>query len=197
MTEPEIKKADPAEVQFDRKQLVKLIVELGPLIVLFIANSQLGIYWATGIFMVATVISLAVSRVVLGRIPMMPLVTALFVMVFGGLTIWLQDEQFIKIKPTIVYCLFAAILFGGLLAGKTFLKLALGEAFRLTDVGWRKLTVRWGGFFLFLALMNEIVWRNFSTDFWVGFKVFGAVPLLMLFAVAQVGLMQRYEQPGE
>ncbi len=197
MTEPEIKKADPAEVQFDRKQFVKLLVELGPLVVLFIANSQLGIYWATGIFMVATVISLAVSRVVLGRIPMMPLVTALFVMVFGGLTIWLQDEQFIKIKPTIVYCLFAGILFGGLLAGKTFLKLALGEAFRLTDEGWRKLTVRWGGFFLFLALMNEVVWRNFSTDFWVGFKVFGAVPLLMLFAVAQVGLMQRYEQPGE
>ncbi len=197
MTEPEIKKADPAEVQFDRKQLVKMLVEFGPLIVLFVANSQLGIYWATGIFMVATIISLAVSRVVLGRIPMMPLVTALFVMVFGGLTIWLQDEQFIKIKPTIVYCLFAAILFGGLIAGKTFLKLALGEAFRLTDVGWRKLTVRWGGFFLFLALLNEIVWRNFSTDFWVGFKVFGAVPLLMLFAVAQVGLMQRYEQPGE
>ncbi len=197
MTEPESKKAEPAEAEFDRKQVVKLLVEIGPLIVLFIANWQLGIYWATGIFMVATVLSLAVSRAVLGRIPMMPLVTALFVMVFGGLTIWLQDEHFIKIKPTIVYCLFAAILFGGLLAGKTFLKLALGEAFRLTDEGWRKLTVRWGGFFLFLALLNEIVWRNFSTDFWVGFKVFGAVPLLMLFAVAQVGLMQRYEQHSE
>ena len=197
MTEPEAKKAEPAEVKFDRKQVIKLLVEFGPLIVLFIANSQLGIYWATGIFMVATFVSLAVSRVVLGRIPMMPLVTALFVMVFGGLTIWLQDEQFIKVKPTIVYCLFAAILFGGLLAGKTFLKLALGEALRLTDEGWRKLTVRWGIFFLFLALLNEIVWRNFSTDFWVGFKVFGAVPLLMVFAVAQVGLMQRYEQPSE
>lgn len=197
MSEPEVKKSDPAEAQFDRKPLVKMLVEFGPLVVLFVANSQLGIYWATGIFMAATVISLAVSRVVLGRIPVMPLVTALFVMVFGGLTIWLQDEQFIKVKPTIVYCLFAAILFGGLLAGKTFLKLALGEAFRLTDEGWRKLTVRWGGFFLFLALVNEFVWRNFSTDFWVGFKVFGAIPLLMLFAVAQVGLMQRYEQPGE
>lgn len=197
MTESESKKTEPAEVEFDRKQLVKMAVELGPLIVLFIANSQLGIYWATGIFMVATIMSLAVSRVVLGRIPMMPLVTALFVMVFGGLTIWLQDEHFIKVKPTIVYFLFAAILFGGLLAGKTFLKYALGEAFRLTDEGWRKLTIRWGSFFVFLALLNEIVWRNFSTDFWVGFKVFGAVPLLMLFAVAQVGLMQRYEQPGE
>lgn len=197
MTELESKKAESAEVKIDRKQLVKMAVELGPLIVLFIANSQLGIYWATGIFMVATIVSLAVSRVVLGRIPMMPLVTALFVMVFGGLTIWLQDEHFIKVKPTIVYFLFAAILFGGLLAGKTFLKYALGEAFRLTDEGWRKLTVRWGSFFVFLALLNEIVWRNFSTDFWVGFKVFGAVPLLMLFAVAQVGLMQRYEQPGE
>ena len=197
MTESESKKTEPAEVEFDRKQLVKMAVELGPLIVLFIANSQLGIYWATGIFMVATIMSLAVSRVVLGRIPMMPLVTALFVMVFGGLTIWLQDEHFIKVKPTIVYFLFAAILFGGLLAGKTFLKYALGEAFRLTDEGWRKLTIRWGSFFVFLALLNEIVWRNFSSDFWVGFKVFGAVPLLMLFAVAQVGLMQRYEQPGE
>jgi intracellular septation protein len=197
MTEPEAKKDDVAEAQFDRKQLIKMLVEFGPLIALFVANSQLGIYWATGIFMAATIVSLAVSRVVLGRIPMMPLVTALFVMVFGGLTIWLQDEHFIKVKPTIVYCLFAAILFGGLLAGKTFLKLALGEAFRLTDEGWRKLTVRWGGFFLFLALLNEFVWRNFSTDFWVGFKVFGAIPLLMLFAVAQVGLLQRYEQSGE
>lgn len=183
-----------AAPELDRKQVIKLLVELGPLVVFFLANSQLGIFWGTGAFMAATVVSLAVSWVVLGRIPTMPLVTAVFVFVFGGLTLWLQDDQFIKIKPTIVNGLFSAILAGGLLLDKIFLKVVFGDVMRLTEVGWRKLTVRWSLFFLVLAGLNEIVWRSFSTDFWVSFKVFGIMPLTMAFAIAQVGLLKRYEQ---
>jgi intracellular septation protein len=180
--------------EMDRKQVIKLLVELGPLVVFFLANSQLGIFWGTGAFMAATIVSLVVSRAVLGRIPTMPLVTAVFVFVFGGLTLWLQDDQFIKIKPTIVNGLFSAILAGGLLADRIFLKVVFGDVMRLTEVGWRKLTVRWSLFFLVLAGLNEIVWRSFSTDFWVSFKVFGIMPLTMAFAIAQVGLLKRYEQ---
>ena len=176
------------------KEALKFLVEFGPLVIFFGFNYFGGIFWATAAFMVATLISLAVSRYTLGRIPVMPLVTAVFVFVFGGLTLWLQDEHFIKIKPTIVYCLFAAILLGGLFSGRTFLKSVFGEAFQLTDEGWRKLTVRWGSFFLFLAGLNEVVWRSFSTDTWVSFKLFGAIPLVMFFAMAQVGLIKRYEQ---
>ena len=184
--------ADPAP-EFDRKQIIKLLVELGPLVVFFVGNSRFGIFWGTGAFMIATIISLAVSRAVLGRIPTMPLVTGLFVMVFGGLTLWLQDDHFIKIKPTIVNAIFAAILFGGLATGRTFLKIVFGDVMRLTEDGWRQLTIRWGTFFVVLALLNELIWRNFSTDFWVSFKVFGIMPLTMAFAVAQVGLLKRHE----
>ena len=188
-------KAVPAAApELDRKQVIKLLVELGPLVVFFLANSRLGIFWGTGAFMAATVVSLVVSRAVLGRIPTMPLVTAVFVFVFGGLTLWLQDDQFIKIKPTIVNGLFSAILAGGLLADRIFLKVVFGDVMRLTEEGWRKLTIRWALFFLILAGLNEIVWRAFSTDFWVSFKVFGIMPLTMAFAIAQVGLLKRYEQ---
>ncbi len=180
--------------ELGRMQVIKLLVELGPLVVFFIGNSKFGIFWGTGAFMVATVVSLAVSRAVLGRIPTMPLVTAVFVFIFGGLTLWLQDDQFIKIKPTIVNALFAAILFGGLWAGRIFLKTVFGDVMRLTEEGWRKLTVRWGLFFVVLAVLNEVVWRSFSTDFWVSFKVFGIMPLTMAFALAQVGLLKRYEK---
>lgn len=188
-------KAVPAAApELDRKQVIKLLVELGPLVVFFLANSRLGIFWGTGAFMAATVVSLVVSRAVLGRIPTMPLVTAVFVFVFGGLTLWLQDDQFIKIKPTIVNGLFSAILAGGLLADRIFLKVVFGDVMRLTEEGWRKLTIRWALFFLILAGLNEIVWRAFSTDFWVSFKVFGIMPLTMAFAIAQVGLLKRHEQ---
>lgn len=185
--------ASEAEPEFDRKQVIKLLVELGPLVVFFIGNSRYGIFAGTGAFMVATLIALAVSRPLLGRIPTMPLVSGFFVIVFGGLTLWLQDDQFIKLKPTIVNGLFAAILFGGLAAGKSLLKIVFGDVFRLTEEGWRQLTFRWGVFFLLLAIVNEIVWRWFSTDFWVSFKVFGIMPITMAFAVAQVGLLKRHE----
>lgn len=176
-----------------RGQLLKLLVEVGPLVVFFVMNARAGIFWGTGAFMVAIVISLIASRILFGRVPVMPLVTGVFVLVFGGLTLWLQDEQFIKIKPTLVNALFAGALFTGLLTGRSLLKIVFGEVFRLTDEGWRKLTFRWACFFMFLAVLNEVMWRSFSTDVWVSFKVFGIMPLTMIFAIAQMGLLKQHE----
>lgn len=185
------------EATLDSRQLLKLAIELGPLAVFFIANAQGGIFWGTAAFMVATLVSLAAARTLLGRIAVMPLVTGVFVLIFGGLTIWLQDELFIKMKPTIVNSLFAAILIGGLLAGHALLRHLFGEVFQLTDEGWRRLTLRWALFFCALAVLNEVVWRNFSTDTWVSFKVFGIMPLTMIFAVAQIGLLKTYDASGK
>jgi len=180
-----------------KAQLLKLAVEVGPLLVFFLVNARAGIFWGTGIFMGATLASLVASRILFGRIPVMPLVSGACVIVFGGLTLWLQDDHFIKIKPTIVNALFAGALFFGLLAGQPLLRLVFGEVFRLSDEGWRKLTLRWACFFMFLAVLNEIMWRSFSTDTWVNFKVFAVMPLTMAFAVAQVGLLRQYEQHAE
>lgn len=177
----------------DKEQFLKLLVELGPLVVFFATNSQAGIFYGTGAFMVATLISLVISRAMFGKVPVMPLVTGFFVLVFGGLTLLLQDELFIKMKPTIVNGIFAAILTGGMLMGRTLLKHVFGEVFRLTEEGWQKLSWRWILFFVFLALLNEIVWRNFSTDFWVSFKLFGIMPITMVFGMFQIGLLQKYE----
>ena len=193
MTENEKDAAAPAEPEFDRKLAIKLVVELGPLVVFFVANARLNIFYGTGMFMVATLLALLASRALLGRIPTMPLVSGFFVLVFGGLTLWLHDDQFIKMKPTIVNGLFSIILFAGLATGRIFLKVVFGDVFRLTEDGWRKLTARWGLFFLFLAALNEVVWRTSSTDFWVSFKVFGIMPITMAFAIAQVGLLKRHE----
>ncbi len=176
------------------KQVLKLLLELGPLAVFFLANWFGGIFWGTGCFMAATVLSLCISRAVFGKLPLMPLVTGVFVVVFGALTLWLQDDLFIKVKPTVVNLLFAGILFTGLLFGQSLLKYVFGEVFRLTEEGWRVLTIRWACFFLFLAGLNEIVWRTMSTDFWVSFKVFGLVPLSMAFAIAQIGVIKKYEK---
>jgi intracellular septation protein len=180
-----------------RAQLLKLLVEVGPLVVFFVTNARAGIYWGTGTFMAATFVSLAASRILFGRIPVMPLVSGVCVLVFGGLTLWLQDDHFIKIKPTIVNGLFAVALFGGLLAGHSLLRVVFGEVFRLTEDGWRKLTLRWACFFVLLAVLNEIVWRSFSTDVWVSFKLFAIMPLTMVFAIAQIGLLRAYEIPPE
>lgn len=188
------------------RQFLKLAVEMGPLVLFFLVNWQAGrflddpkhaIFWATGAFMIATPVALLASRLIFGRIAIMPLVTGVFVLVFGGLTLWLQDELFIKMKPTIVNTLFAAILLGGLFFGRSFLRYVFGEVFRLTDEGWRKLTFRWAFFFLALAVLNEIVWRHFSTDTWVAFKVFGIMPLTMIFALSQVGLLMSHEPPAK
>lgn len=188
--------------EFDRNQAIKLLVELGPLLVFFLVNWLSGkyladpkqaIFYGTGTFMAATLVALVASKALLGRIPTMPLVSGVFVLVFGGLTLWLQDDQFIKLKPTIVNALFAAILFTGLATGRSLLKMVFGDVFKLTEAGWRQLTLRWAMFFIFLALLNEVVWRSFSTDFWVSFKVFAIMPLTMAFALAQVGLLKRHE----
>jgi intracellular septation protein len=187
--------------------MLKLVLELGPLVVFFMANkygealaeifpilAQLGgkIFIGTALFMVAMVISLIASRILLGTLPVMPLVTGFFVLVFGGLTLYLQNETFIKLKPTIVNLLFASILLGGLLFGKSLLAYIFDSAFKLDDAGWKKLTLRWGLFFIVLAILNEIVWRNFSTDFWVTFKVWGTMPLSMIFMMAQLPLLKAH-----
>ncbi|MDX2257784.1 MAG: septation protein A [Hyphomicrobiaceae bacterium] len=173
--------------------LGKLLLEMGPLAVFFLTNTQAGIFWGTGLFMVATIAALVASRMLYGRIPVMPLVSGVFIVVFGALTLILQDDLFIKLKPTIVNLLFAGILASGLYFGQSLLKYVFGEVFKLTDEGWRILTGRWIAFFIVLAILNEVVWRSFSTDFWVAFKVFGIFPLTLTFAMAQLGLIKRYQ----
>lgn len=187
--------------------ILKLVLELGPLGVFFFANARgerlaqdfpsLGVlggplFIATAAFIAATLISLVVSYALLRRLPVMPFVTGIVVVIFGGLTLYLKDETFIKMKPTIVNTLFGAVLLGGLVFGKSLLGYVFDSVFRLTDTGWRKLTLNWGLFFFVLAILNEIVWRNFSTDFWVSFKVFGIMPLTFLFAISQAPLLTRY-----
>jgi intracellular septation protein len=177
--------------------LPKLAIELGPLLVFFGGNAVAGIYAGTASFMVATLISLAVARFLYHKLPVMPLVSAVIVFVFGGLTLYLRDDTFIKLKPTIVYSLFAVLLAGGLLFRKPVLELLFGPVFTLTEEGWRKLSFRWATFFVAMAIVNEIVWRNFSTDAWVSFKAFGFLPLTFVFALAQVPLMQRHGEPPQ
>ncbi len=173
--------------------LMKLVFEVGPLAVFFIMNGKFGIFYATGAFMAATLISLVTSRIFLKRIPILALVTGVFVMTFGFLTIYLHDDTFIKIKPTVVNTLFAVILAAGLYFRRPVLKLALGEILQMREEGWRLLTLRWIGFFLFLAVLNEVMWRNFSTDTWVSFKSFGMMPLTFLFMLSQITLIMRHQ----
>ena len=173
--------------------LLKLIFELGPLVVFFLANNRYDIFVATAAFMVATLLALVASRLVLKKVPIMPLVTGAFVLVFGALTLYLHNDIFIKMKPTIVNGLFAAALGGGLVFGRPLMKILLGDVIQLQELGWRKLTLRWAYFFVFLAVLNEIVWRNFSTDSWVAFKSFGIMPITIIFMMAQIGLLQKYQ----
>ncbi|MBB4286688.1 septation protein A [Roseospira goensis] len=173
-------------------QWLKLLLEAGPLLVFFVANAAFGLIPGTAAFVVATVASLIASRLLMGRVPVMPLVGGVFVIVFGGLTVLLDDDLFIKIKPTIVNLLFAAILAVGLASGRHFLKLVFDGAFQLTERGWRVLTLRWSLFFVVLAVINEVVWRGFSSDTWVAFKVFGILPLTVLFSLSQIPLLLRH-----
>ncbi len=192
--------------------LLKLVLELGPLMVFFFANARGewlastfpflaafggSIFIATGLFMVATAISLVTSWMLTRTLPIMPLVSGIVVFVFGALTLWLQNDTFIKMKPTIVNGLFAVILLGGLAFGKSLLGYVFDSAFRLDAEGWRKLTLRWGLFFVFLAVVNEIVWRSFSTDFWVAFKVWGIMPITILFTMTQMPMIMRHTLPDE
>jgi intracellular septation protein len=194
---------------------LKLVLDLGPLLLFFVANSRpalfapvlapvlpatlvtgehAGIFVATAVFIPAILAALAVSYALTRHMPMMPLVSAIIVVLFGGLTLFLQNETFIKLKPTIIYLLFGAVLLGGLAFRKPLLGMVFDSVFKLTDEGWRKLTLRWAFFFLFMAALNEIVWRSFSTDTWVAFKVFGALPLTFVFAALQFPLLQRYAE---
>lgn len=200
----------PDEINWDevRPQIVKLALELGPLVVFFIVNAQgenilaavpalqdwfsQPIIFATAVFMVAMAISLVLSKLIMKRIPVMPLVTGVVVLVFGGMTLYFQDSLFIKLKPTITNVLFGATLLIGLAFGQSLLRYVFGEVYRLKERGWYLLTLRWGLFFFFLALVNEVVWRNFSDDFWVAFKVWGIMPITMVFAMAQVPLLTKY-----
>ncbi len=172
--------------------MFKLATELGPLLVFFFANGRFNLFIATGAFMVAVIVAMVASYIVTRHVPMMAIVTAVVVIVFGALTLLLQDETFIKMKPTIVYTLFAAILGGGLLFGRSFIAIMFDQMFNLTTQGWRVLTLRWAFWFFAMAVLNEIIWRTQSTDFWVAFKVFGMVPLTMLFAVTQLPLIKRH-----
>ncbi|GAB1718010.1 MAG: intracellular septation protein A [Nitrobacter sp.] len=184
----------------DKKQphpLFKLATELGPLLVFFAANAKFNLFVATAAFMVAIVAAMIASYIVTRHIPLMALVTGLVVLVFGTLTLVLHDETFIKVKPTIIYGLFASVLGGGLLFGRSFIAMMFDQVFNLTPKGWRVLTLRWALFFFGMAVLNEIIWRTQSTDFWVNFKVFGAVPLTMIFAMMQMPLARRYELAPE
>src|SRR5262245_7298054 len=195
---------------------LKLALDLGPLLLFFVANTRpalfapllapflpaellrgqhAGIYTATAVFIPAVLIALAIGYVKTRHLPVMPVVTAIIVVVFGGATMILQDEQFIKLKPTIVYVLFAAVLLGGLAFNKPLLGMVFDSVFNLTDEGWRKLTVRWALFFLVLAVLNEVVARTQSTDVWVSFKVFGVLPLTFIFAALQYPLLTKYAAP--
>jgi len=172
--------------------LFKLATELGPLLVFFVVNAKFHLFAATGAFMVAIVVALVASYVVTKHVPLMALVTCVIVLVFGTLTLVLHDETFIKIKPTIIYALFAGVLGGGLLFGRSFIAIMFDQMFNLTPTGWRILTFRWALFFAGMALLNEIVWRTQSTNFWVGFKAIGVTSLTALFAIAQMPLIKRY-----
>lgn len=176
-------------------QALKFAIELGPLAIFFVAYAVGGIYWATGVLMVVTLASLVASKLLYGRLAPMPVVTAVVICVFGGLTFWLNDPSFVKMKPTMVNLVFATALGAGLLFDRPLIKVMFGAAFNLTEEGWRQLTIRWMVFFFAMAGLNELIWRNWSEPAWVNFKVFGILPLTMLFAMAQIGLLKRYEVP--
>ena len=196
-------RTEKAEVPAWRK-LVPPLLELGPLLAFFITNGNCQrlleycavetqrLFVGTGVFMIATAICLPLYRLLEKRWPIMPLVGGFFILVFGGLTLWLQDEIFIKMKPTIVNTLFSTILIAGLLFGRPLLKLMFGAAFRLTNEGWTILTRRWAVFFLVLAVVNEVMWRFFSTDTWIASKMALSMPLTLVFALAQTPLLKRH-----
>lgn len=196
-----------------KNPLIKLALELGPLVVFFFVNARGAslmesypalagfgepIFLATAVFMVAITISLIASRIYLGKLPIMPVVSGVVVLFFGALTLFLHDDLFIKLKPTIVNMLFATVLLGGLWIFKlSLLSYVFDDAFNLKEEGWRILTLRWGLFFIFLAVLNEVVWRTQTTDFWVAFKVWGVMPITFAFTMFQIPVMNRYAEHDE
>ena len=175
------------------KSVYKLLIDIGPLAVFFIFYTRSGLQASILPFMVATVIAVLFSYILEKKIPIMPTVGAGIVLLFGGLTIYFDNDVFFKMKPTIINVLFAAILYGGILINKPLLKYLLGAALKLEETGWKILTQRWIGFFIALAILNEIVWRTQSTDVWVNFKVFGILPITFIFTMTQFPLIKKYQ----
>ena len=172
---------------------LKFALELGPLALFFLTYWKFKIYIATGVMIVAVLVALVVSYSKLRRLPIMPMVTAVIVVIFGSLTLYFQNETFIKFKPTVLYCLFAGALLFGIAFRRPILQIMFDGALQLTAEGWRILTWRWAFFFLFLAILNEIIWRTQTTDVWVAFKSFGFIPLTVVFALAQTPVVLKHE----
>ena len=175
------------------KPVYKLLIDIGPLAVFFIFYTRNGLQESILPFMIATIIAVLFSYILEKKIPIMPTVGATIVLIFGGLTIYFDNEVFFKMKPTIINFLFAAVLYGGTIIKKPLLKYLLGAALKLEDLGWKILTQRWIGFFIALAILNEIVWRTQSTDIWVSFKVFGILPITFIFTMTQFPLIKKYQ----
>ena len=175
------------------KSFYKLLIDIGPLAVFFIFYTRNGLQASILPFMVATIIAVLFSYILEKKIPIMPTVGAVIVLIFGGLTIYFDNEVFFKMKPTIINILFAAILYGGILINRPLLKYLLGATLKLQETGWKILTQRWIGFFIALAILNEIVWRTQSTDIWVNFKVFGILPITFIFTMTQFPLIKKYQ----
>ena len=175
------------------KSIYKLLIDIGPLAVFFIFYTRSGLQASILPLMIATVIAVLFSYILEKKIPIMPTVGAGIVLIFGGLTIYFDNEVFIKMKPTIINLIFAIILYGGMLVKKPLLKILLGAALRLEEEGWRILTYRWIGFFIALAVLNEIVWRTQTTDIWVNFKVFGILPITFVFTMTQFPLIKKHQ----
>jgi intracellular septation protein len=171
---------------------LKIALDLGPLLVFFVANAIGGIFTATAVFMLAMAVTLGIGFAVERRLSPVALMTGALVLVFGGLTLWLSNDLFIKIKPTILYAMFAAVLLGGLVADRLLIKYVLGQTMRLPETAWRALTWRWSAFFLVLAVANEFVWRTYTTDTWVAFKVWVVFPLTLIFALLQAPYISRH-----
>ncbi len=189
----------PAEINWHelRPQIIKIVLELGPLLIFFFVNANYDIFSATAWFMGAMVVSLVLSWLLLKKVAIMPLITGVVVLIFGTLTLLLKDDTFIKMKPTIVNSLFGLTLLGGLLWGQSLLKYVFGEVYKLKPEGWRALTINWGLFFLVLAVLNEVVWRLFDTNTWVAFKVWGIMPLTIVFSMSQLPLLNKYAPDSE
>ena len=178
-------------------QIRRLALDLGPLLIFFATYTRLGIFKATAVFMAAVVIALVLDWIFEKKLSPIPLFTAILVGIMGGLTLYLQNSIFIKIKPTILYAAFGLLLLAGLRFNRLFIKYVFAQAFELDDTGWKKLTVRWGIFFLCLAVLNEAVWRSTSEANWVKFKVFAILPLIFLFALAQTPLVLRHQTAAD
>ena len=175
------------------KSIFKLLIDIGPLAVFFVFYTRSDLKTAILPLMIATIIAVLFSYIIEKKIPIMPTVGAAIILVFGGLTIYFDNETFFKMKPTIINLLFAGILYGGIILNKSLLRYLLGAALKLQDKGWDILTKRWIGFFIALAILNEIVWRTQTTDIWVNFKVFGILPITFIFTLTQFSTIKKYQ----